>query len=376
MIFTEEILFFFFSGGIINGTILAMILVFRKPSRRADKILGSLLLLFACELFCISFFDKSIRLTISSPLQLFLMVVVNFMFLYGVIFYFYVRSLVYEIKIPKGRDIVHFVPFFLFIAAGTGLYLGGENGAIGSFFLWFLGALYLLQVVLGGGYMVLALNTLRDYRIRSRNRYSNPDKINLNWLNRITLMQILLWLISLLNTILILISGSTEGFGPAPHIIFYLMMTAIILFTGYFALQHPETFNLHIPYEPEPALQDRKAAKETEKAQYRHLKEIMKRDKPYLDPDLTIDSLSGQTGLPVYLLSRLINEHGGKNFFNFVNAYRVEEVKDRLMAPGFKSAGVLSIALECGFNSKTTFNTIFKKYTGMTPSAFRTRSID
>ena len=61
----------------------------------------------------------------------------------------------------------------------------------------------------------------------------------------------------------------------------------------------------------------------------------------------------------------------GGNFFNFVNRYRVDEVKQKILNPKYDNYSVLGIALECGFNSKTAFNRIFKHMTGLTPTEYK-----
>ena len=90
----------------------------------------------------------------------------------------------------------------------------------------------------------------------------------------------------------------------------------------------------------------------------------------FLDPDLTLSELAGQLGVSAHVLSQVINSGFGKNFNDFVNAYRVEEVKKRLQAGEQKQKSLLGIALDCGFNSKATFNRTFKKFTELSPSEY------
>jgi AraC-like DNA-binding protein len=71
------------------------------------------------------------------------------------------------------------------------------------------------------------------------------------------------------------------------------------------------------------------------------------------------------------LLSQAINERTGQNFYDFVNFYRVETVKERLKDPEKRDMNVLHIAFDAGFNTKATFNAVFKKSTGLTPSQYR-----
>jgi AraC-like DNA-binding protein len=98
--------------------------------------------------------------------------------------------------------------------------------------------------------------------------------------------------------------------------------------------------------------------------------EAVVNQKMYLNPDLTISMLVEQTGVSRHRLSQVINQKLGKNFNDFVNEYRVEEAKKLLVSPESHYLTNLAIAFEVGFNSKSTFYTVFKKNTGLTPSEF------
>ena len=98
---------------------------------------------------------------------------------------------------------------------------------------------------------------------------------------------------------------------------------------------------------------------------------IMKEEKLYQQPDLNLIKLAKALNLNPRLLSRIINEQYQQNFSDFVNQYRIEDIKGKLTDPEFSHYTILAIALEAGFNSKSTFNAAFKKNTGMTPSAYR-----
>jgi AraC-like DNA-binding protein len=97
----------------------------------------------------------------------------------------------------------------------------------------------------------------------------------------------------------------------------------------------------------------------------------METEKPHLNENLTLGELANNLEILPNNLSRLINEEFGKNFHEFVNAYRIDEVKKSLADPKFAHYSLLGIAFECGFNSKSTFNSVFKQLTGKTPSAYR-----
>jgi YesN/AraC family two-component response regulator len=97
----------------------------------------------------------------------------------------------------------------------------------------------------------------------------------------------------------------------------------------------------------------------------------MEKEKLYQEPELTLQQLAGKLEVPNYQVSQAMNEGLKKNFYDLVNGYRVEEAKRLLTDEKNKNFTILSVGFEAGFNSKTTFNTVFKKFTGLTPTAFR-----
>jgi AraC-like DNA-binding protein len=98
----------------------------------------------------------------------------------------------------------------------------------------------------------------------------------------------------------------------------------------------------------------------------------MRSQKLYLSPDLTLDALAETLGVPSKDLSLVFNRHFDSNFYEFINGYRIEEAKRMLIDPKYKSKTITHIYLEAGFNSKSVFNTFFKKIVGKTPSEYRT----
>jgi AraC-like DNA-binding protein len=103
---------------------------------------------------------------------------------------------------------------------------------------------------------------------------------------------------------------------------------------------------------------------------YSSLIQLMDSEKLFLDSRLSIKTVADKLGMSVNHLSQVINQQSGKNFFMFINEFRVEEAKKLLLDQSNKKYTILAIAYDCGFNSKSSFNTIFKQYTGKTPSDF------
>jgi AraC-like DNA-binding protein len=98
---------------------------------------------------------------------------------------------------------------------------------------------------------------------------------------------------------------------------------------------------------------------------------VMEEEKPYADPDLTLAALADKLDVSPHNLSEVINTRIGQSFFDFVNKYRVEKLSRDLRDPAKRDLKLLALAFEAGFNSKSSFNSIFKRFTGRTPSDFR-----
>lgn len=106
------------------------------------------------------------------------------------------------------------------------------------------------------------------------------------------------------------------------------------------------------------------------------LKTLIQSEKIYLENDLSLPKLAKKLDATSNETSFLINEMYQDNFYNFINKYRIEEAKTLLLSDKYSQLNILGIAFESGFNSKTTFNTTFKKYSGLSPTAFVKSNID
>ena len=147
----------------------------------------------------------------------------------------------------------------------------------------------------------------------------------------------------------------------------WIGLSALVIGLGYYILRYPEVFG--VAEQPDvPA--GRPAKIENLDELSARVDTIMREKRPYLEPRLTLPLLSEITEINPHLLSRVINEKFGKNFFEFVNSYRVEEFKRLATSEKLKSMTLLALALEAGFNSKSTFNAAFKKIARQTPSEF------
>jgi AraC-like DNA-binding protein len=146
------------------------------------------------------------------------------------------------------------------------------------------------------------------------------------------------------------------------------------------ALKHPELFRgvnskLQLIKDILPEVEEKTESKNVQdyaiSSQISTLKQYMVEEEPFLDPSLTIQELANQIDIPFRALSVLINHHMDQHFFDFVNEYRIQKAMVILKDQSRSQLTVLEILYEVGFNSKSSFNTSFKKYTNLTPTAYR-----
>ena len=149
----------------------------------------------------------------------------------------------------------------------------------------------------------------------------------------------------------------------------WIASSALIYWIGYSTFFRRKTIAPEIFVHPTG--QENSKLSDNTRRYHDRLINLMKEKKPYLDQELNLKKLAIQMDLSSGYLSQIINEYEGKNFFEFINTYRVEEVKEKISNPKFDHFSLLGIAYESGFKSKSTFNLSFKKITGTTPTAYK-----
>jgi AraC-like DNA-binding protein len=303
--------------------------------------------------------------------------------LHGPFLYAYISILVPDKKQLPEHYLWHLLPFALF-----NLYI-----LIASFFpelsdklnieklshsndppLLFL-AFLILTTLSGPVYFLLTIKLFKKLDINIFNNFSNSEKIDLYWIRILVLVFGIVW------TALIAITVVHHIFHLFPMVFctngLFLSLSVYVILIGYFGLKQKVIFtpeNILIlndtsefPIKYAQSKLDSKEAK-----QYAgKLVQYMETSHPYLDPDLTLPQLASGIGISTHLLSQVINEQFEINFFDFVNKYRVNEFKERIAKPEFAHYSLLAVAFDCGFNSKSAFNRIFKKTTGYTPSQYK-----
>jgi len=359
------------------------VLLFQKKNRALyDTILILWLIYLGLFIGTYAFFSHDLftnfHLLSSSLISLFL--------LQGGFLYIYVSALVNRKSIFDKKYLIHLSPFILFnlylficsffpeIAESISLKTVHLDHNPPLLFILFL----IITALSGPFYFVLSIKTLKKHDINVFNNFSFSELINLEWLRTLIYIFGIVWtaliIITIIHHIFNLFSMvfCTDGL--------FLSLSVFVILIGYFGLKQREIFTLVSSKEqfllPEnkmkyahSQLTDEKADEYAEK-----LSSYMESAKPYLNPNLTLPQLASEIDISSHYLSQIINDKFQVNFFDFVNKYRVEEVKMKLKDPRSENFSLLGIALDCGFNSKSAFNRIFKKFTNQTPSQYKSAS--
>ena len=223
------------------------------------------------------------------------------------------------------------------------------------------------------GYLYATIRSINRFGVNIRQIFSNIENKQLSWLRSLLIGYSIVWTVSMFyclsahvyksgdSTAWVVAIGAVTGF----IFINYLFVNALrqpIIFSG---LSAEESALLAIENEGE--------ALPFSDSEFIHtLEKYMSEEKPYLYSNLTVEQLARKMEVQPRELSRAINQGLGKNFFEFISRYRIEEAK-RQLDDATNTNNILQIMYESGFNSKSVFNTAFKKATGKTPSQYRAR---
>ena len=380
--------------GATQGIFLAVILASKRRNSVANKILAGVMLAFTLELITTVYHAKGY----DEVWPHFIGVTYPLPFLFAPLLYLYARSVSESAASFKKTYLLHLIPVALVVLYMTPFYW--QSGAAKLAVLqqpeghpWTpdLRSINHVKFVYSFLYLALIIRLLTRHRERIKNTFSSIEHLNLAWLRNMTIGGVTLWGIAFV-IYLFGFFGSAPDAAPDPiegyDDYVALAMAVFVYAIGYLGLRQPEIFAPPLPRAAVSQDEERAAdGAEPAKAQYaksgmdpnrarRHVEallRLMETEKPYKKSDLTLQELAEALSVSPHNLSELINTQLGKNFYDFVNGYRVEEVQRRLADPSAAHLTMLALGLEAGFNSKSSFNAVFKKHTAMTPSQYRAR---
>ncbi|RBL90497.1 helix-turn-helix domain-containing protein [Chitinophaga flava] len=341
------------------------LLFFAKNNKLSNRLLAALIL--AIAFWLMDHFIRIAGIYDQRPDLYFMPIFYSFGF--GPLLYFYVRSLVNQNFKFKRIHLLHFIP----VALQFALYL---TLAFCPFVFkeWYWENVhrpYTYRIEFDGTwaslgiYLIMSVRLLRRYQQWVQNNFSELSKIRLNWLITILIVSMILCFQWFIEILLRDLKGLYFDYDYSVEI---LGITALVL--GVAGIRQSNLSGVTYEVTDKQMAEDAKALFEPDPEILNRIREAMEKQQLYLNPGLTLVDLAQAIKLNPKVVSRHINTGYQKSFNDYVNAYRVEEVKRKLTPANLEKTTIISIAMDAGFNSKTTFNRIFKEFTGMAPSEF------
>ncbi len=391
---TVSVAFQYFAvAGFINAIVISLLLLLKKKNLPAQLFMIGLVLIVTFQAI-LNAFDTREFFMANPHLSKISWLIPS---LFGPLVYLFTMKLCsYKPSLQK-KDLLHFIPFLLYLILLLPWYLSSAEekmAYLNNFELarkddfGFLNQLSLLLIL---AYLVFTLLFLKKFRKRIQETFSEISMKRVEWMSTFAYAVLVVLVISSMG-----FYGHKFGI-PVLDAIYhynYALVVLLVYWIAYKALLQPLIFEPFAipPHEPglpevpeSPEIAGELVAAEPDGRKYNRsglgeeqaeqlyaqLIEFMKTKKPYLNPEINIYQLAILLNIKKHHLSQVINERTGMNFFDFINTFRVEEIKKNLTHPSMKNLTLLGIALESGFNSKATFNSAFKKFTGLTPSDFQ-----
>ncbi|MCK9207880.1 MAG: AraC family transcriptional regulator [Salinivirgaceae bacterium] len=356
-------------AGIVQGFYSAMVLTHTKLRNPANHYLAFLLIVLSISIlhsaFIIPYFHQfhNTNFHVKEP---FILLVVPFIWLY-----------VKKLNEPRfsfnRKHLLHFAPFLVvmllslfFVFHRTQI---SDNQSLYSHTFVLNIVLYIIALGQYIFYLVYILRLIRNFKTKALNELSNTENIDPAWLRIFLFTFLAVFLLLIVMMVIAIHRLDADYFNNIVSLVFALAIY-ILGYKGLFQQTilpiTPQIIaNSSIPEEIKSPIT------QVDELLLDKLQRFMEKEKPYHEPELTLTSLAAQVEIGRNQLSELINTGTGGNFYDFVNKYRVEEVKQLMGNPKYKDYTILAIAFEAGFPSKSTFNSIFKKFTGFTPSEFK-----
>jgi AraC-like DNA-binding protein len=365
------ILRYFYILGFVNALFFSFLILSKRHKKLSDKLLASWLIILSLHLLFPFLYLSDIKTYYQyAGLE------VCFYALHPLFLHLYITSIIGQF--PSRKKLIYIViaaflveisllSFFLIPSeVRLALILGKQNVEP---YLYLIGIPICVQFLY---YFIASIKALKHYKLNVLQIYSYKEDVELLWLRRLFLFFYSLLLLTFPLMIYFYYNNISLAFGDYYY---FAGLSIFIFFIGYWGYKHGDVFSLHEENTPPIIVEETAINKNIyynipdEKID--ELKRMMERQKPFLNPALTIYELAQMIDIQPHQLSKLISQKFKCNFFEFINHHRIEMFKKYLIDSKFKDYTLLAIALECGFNSKSAFNRIFKEQTGQTPTEFK-----
>lgn len=351
---------------VVNGFIFAFLLLEKKENRFANRFLSITLICM-----CLTFTPYMLDTSIWNQYRWLAWLPFSLSYWIGPSFYFYVHTLTNPSFRFNKNHLWHFAPIILNYIHS--IYHGIFPGNVTPWhWFHFVAELFesasIISIII---YMVLSYRRVNRYRQQLLNKVSNINEIDLRWVRKTIVVIISAFvLIFIFLCVSSAISGKLFFYQwneyKAAILVLYACMLYWISIHGY---RQTQTLKIGKPEDLPIDISDNGSSKMTDQ-----LHQVMSKEKLFRNPELSLTSLSKAVGISERSISETLNGHLNKNFYQFVNEYRVLDVQEKLADPENSHLKILSLAFDAGFNSKATFNRLFKSYTGLTPKEFKSKN--
>ncbi len=373
----KELISYILIIGAAQGVLLTVFLLRKKENKSANRLMAISMSVFVVDLLLALAFTTDYIREIPWTMAL----NNSFPYTYGPFIFLYTLILSGKKHEFKPVYLLHFLPFFMiqlyalffwyFEPAGYQLDLLNPDtptplaiSLIGSFI-----------PISGITYMILTIREVLQFNNRLKQSYSYLDKINLSWINYLVIGSAGIWLVVVATYALSYFYGKEDKAG----ILIYISMAVFLYLLGFRSLKQPEMKQVDpvkeddVPPVHQPGESYRKSGLSDELAgEYLQiLVKMMDSEKPYLNNKLKLSDLAESLSISTHNLSEVINKKLNQNFYDFINKYRVEEVKRLIESDKDTAFSILGLGFDAGFSSKSAFYTSFKKATGLTPAQYR-----
>ena len=354
---------------------LSIILIFHKKGNiTANRTLAVLIFFFSYYFAFIAAYWTNYL--IEFPHMLGTLRILNYS--WGPLFYLYVSALLAREKVFNFRKLLHFLPAIIYVIISYRIYIMDTDAKVRllkimlssgydnvSIEMLIPSALFNLHIFV---YIIFSLKKINSFSKNINGNKNSLEYINFNWLKKFSIGFVGFFLAWFFYEILMF--AGIKYYIEADYVITFFGVVVIYTIAIH-TIRQPEIFSGISVIKPEAKYEKSSISEEEAGVYINKLDEIMREDKLYLKPDLNLKTLADLLDISQHRLSQVINEFLKMNFAEYLNNYRVEEAKARLVNPEFSNYTILSIAFDVGFNNKVSFNNAFKKITGITPSEYK-----
>lgn len=355
--------------GAVHGFLFGLALLsFKRGNKIPNRLLAALVLVISIFLF------GAVMRTTSYDLVLPHLSRIHdpFTFLVSPLLFLYLKTLITrKTSFPK-KNLLHFIPFGICVvylipyyfqdtAVKTQILLAEhQHPGLGNWYYVRSAFVIIYSLV----YLSLSVWMLVKHFRKIKRENIQPDKAVLLQVRFLIAAILTIWIVGVFRYALDHTSQT--------NLLVPLLAAITVYGLGYICLRNPEVLSSAEEVLPlAPKYENSTLSAEKSERYLKRLRQIMETEKPFTDGELTLQKLAEKLSIPPPHLSQAINERLNQSFSDFINSYRVEEVKKMFLDPAKKHYSILAIAEEAGFSSKSSFNSVFKKHANQTPSEFR-----